>query len=150
MSETLLTPSFGAAMEAFEAVRARMVRATSALEAANIPHAVAGGNAVASWISRVDRAAISFTQDVDVLVRRADFEAVRGALESVGFLYRHLRGVDVFLDGAAGRPRNGVHLIFAGEVVREGEPASNPDPSGCVATLDLFGARSVARPPAGA
>ena len=116
-------------MEAVERVRARLLRATAALEAGRVTYAVVGGNAVSAWIARVDREAVSFTQDVDILVRRSDFDAVRRALESAGFIYRHLRGVDVFLDGPEGRPRTGVHLIFAGEKVREEEPTANPDPS---------------------
>ena len=31
-----------------------------------------GGNAVAAWVARVDRAAVRNTQDVDLLVRRKD------------------------------------------------------------------------------
>jgi len=33
---------------------------------------MAGGNAVAAWVARVDRAAVRNTQDVDLLVRRKD------------------------------------------------------------------------------
>ena len=33
---------------------------------------MAGGNAVAAWVARVDRAAVRNTQDVDLLVRRSD------------------------------------------------------------------------------
>jgi len=62
------------------------------------------------------------TQDVDLLIRRADFPAARSALEREGFVYRHTAGVDVFLDGPDGKPRNGVHVEFAGEKVRTGEP----------------------------
>ena len=35
-------------------------------------YAMAGGNAVAAWVARVDRAAVRNTQDVDLLVRRKD------------------------------------------------------------------------------
>jgi hypothetical protein len=70
-------------IEAVQAVRERALRATAALERAGIPYAVAGGNAVAAWVSRVDRAAVRNTQDVDILVRRADFYAVKAALEAV-------------------------------------------------------------------
>ncbi len=129
MSLELLPLSFGTAMEAIELVRARLLRATAALNAIQANYAVAGGNAVAVWVARVDRTAIPFTQDVDILVRRSEFDQIRAALESAGFVYRHLRGIDVFLDGPNGRPRNGIHLIYANEQVRPGEPAPNPDPS---------------------
>ena len=52
-------------IEAVQAVRDRALRATAALERAGIPYAVAGGNAVAAWVPRVDRAAVRNTQDVD-------------------------------------------------------------------------------------
>jgi hypothetical protein len=32
----------------------------------------------------------------------------------------------MFLDGPTGRPRDGIHLVFAGETVRPGEPLPNP------------------------
>ena len=37
-------------------VRERLRRATAALDAASIPYAVIGGNAVAAWVSKVDPA----------------------------------------------------------------------------------------------
>jgi hypothetical protein len=40
-------------VRAVELVRQRLLRATAALEAAAIPYAVAGGNAIALWVSRV-------------------------------------------------------------------------------------------------
>ena len=105
-------------IRAVEKVRERLARAVAALEQAGVPYAVIGGNAVAAWVSRVDEAAVRNTQDVDLLVRRTDFEAVRGALESAGFVYRHAGGIDMFLDGAGAKARDSVHLLFAGEKVR--------------------------------
>ena len=105
-------------IEAVEAVRERACRATAALQRAGIPYAVAGGNAVAAWVARVDRAAVRNTQDVDILVRRADFDAVKAALESVGFVHHHIYGVDCLIDGPNGSPRDAVHLIYAEEKVR--------------------------------
>jgi hypothetical protein len=114
---------------AVEKVRRRLLRAAAALRAANVPYAVAGGNAVALWVSRVDEAAVRNTRDVDVLVRREDFGAARAALESVGFVHRHVAGIDVFLDGPAAKPREAVHIVFANEKVRPQEPLPNPDVS---------------------
>jgi len=51
-------------IEAVEAVRERALRATAALKQAGIPYAVVGGNAVAAWVARVDKAAVRNTQDV--------------------------------------------------------------------------------------
>ena len=118
MSVVLKPFSWQRMIEAVEAVRERALRATAALRAANIPYAVAGGNAVAAWVARVDRAAVRNTQDVDILVRRSDFDAVKIALEAVGFTHHELMGVDCFIDGPDGSPRNAVHLLYAGEKVR--------------------------------
>ena len=114
-------------IEAVEAVRERALRATGALRGAAIPYAVAGGNAVAAWVARVDRAAVRNTQDVDILVRRADFDAVKQALESVGFIHHELMGVDCFIDGPDGSPRDAVHLLYAGEKVRANYAAPSAD-----------------------
>lgn len=108
-------------------VRERLLRAAAALEAANVPYAVVGGNAVAAWVARVDSGAVRNTRDVDVMIRRSDLAAARLALESVGFIYRHVADLDLFLDGPDASPREAVHLVFAGERVRPDELASNPD-----------------------
>ena len=60
---------------AVERVRDRLARATQALEAAGIPYAVIGGNAVAVWVATVDAAAVRNTADVDILLRRPDMRA---------------------------------------------------------------------------
>lgn len=116
-------------VRAVELVRQRLLRATAALEAAQVPYAVAGGNAVALWVSRVDPGAVRNTSDVDLLVRREDMEKVKAALSAAGFEYRHSAGLDRFLDGPTGRAREGIHLVFAGEMVREGEALPNPQVS---------------------
>ena len=114
---------------AVEKVRQRLLKAAGALRTANVPYAVAGGNAVALWVSRVDEAAVRNTQDVDILIRRSDFAAAKAAMEAAGFAYRHVAGIDVFLDDPSAKPRQGVHLVFAKEQVRPHEPAANPDVS---------------------
>ena len=105
-------------IEAVEAVRQRLLKATAALESAKLPYAVVGGNAVAAWVARVDRAAVRNTQDVDILIRRQDFDAVHQALEGVGFVYRLIHGVDCFLDHPDAHPRDAVHIVFAEEKVK--------------------------------
>ena len=110
-------------IEAVEAVRQRALRATSALAKANILYAVIGGNAVAAWVARVDRAAVRNTQDVDILIRRSDFEAVKVALGQAGFVYHKVLDVDCFLDGPDSSPRDAVHILFAGEKVKPNDLA---------------------------
>jgi hypothetical protein len=112
---------------AVEKVRERLRRSTKALEAAGVPYAVIGGNAVAAWVSTVDPGAARNTVDVDLMVRREDFPAVKAALEGAGFVHYDLMDVPMFLDGPEGRPRDAVHLLFAGEKVKATYAAAAPD-----------------------
>ena len=114
-------------VNAVEKVRQRLLRAADALTAANVPYAVAGGNAVALWVSRVDEAAVRNTQDVDILIRRDDLEKAKAAMATAGFVYRRAAGLDVFLDGPHAKARDAVHIVFANEKVRPNEPVANPD-----------------------
>jgi hypothetical protein len=114
---------------AVENVRRRLLRAAHALEDAHVPYAVAGGNAVAAWVSRVDVAAVRNTQDVDIVLRRADLAAAREALERAGFVYRHAASIDMFLDGPDAKARDAVHIVFAAEKVRADYAAPVPDVS---------------------
>lgn len=116
-------------VNAVERVQQRLLRAAGVLEAAKIPYAVAGGNAVALWVSRVDESAVRNTQDVDILLRRSDLDAARQAMEAAGFVYRRSAGMDIFLDGPDAKARDAVHIVFAGEIVRPHEPTANPDVS---------------------
>ncbi len=112
---------------AVERVRDRLLRAAAALESAGVPYAVAGGNAVAAWVATIDAAAVRTTQDVDILLRRADLDAASGALGATGFLRRHIAGIDMFLDGPTATARDAVHVVFAGEKVRPDYLAPAPD-----------------------
>jgi putative nucleotidyltransferase-like protein len=114
-------------VRAVEKVRERMHRAARALEEAQIPYAVIGGNAVAAWVSTVDESAVRNTQDVDILLRRSDLEAAKAALAKAGFVYRHVKGIDMFLDGPKAKARDAVHIIFAGERVRSEDPVPAPE-----------------------
>lgn len=114
-------------VNAVEAVRRRLLRSTAALEAAGIPYAVVGGNAVAAWVARVDEAAVRFTQDVDILLRRADLDAATLPMESAGFVRRHVKSIDMFLDGPGAKARDAVHILFAGERVKPEDGQPSPD-----------------------
>jgi len=121
-------------IRAVEKVRQRLLRASAALEQAGIPYAVAGGNAVAAWVSRVDEAAVRNTQDVDILLRRCDFAAAAAALAAAGFVHRHSSGIDMFLDGPQAKARDAVHIVFAGEKVRPEYYLAAPDVADSEAT----------------
>jgi len=107
---------------AVEIVRERLRRTTAALERAGVPYAVIGGHAVAAWVSRVDPLLVRYTRDVDIVIRRSDFERVKTALEEAGFVSRHSAGLEMFLDGPQGKARDAVHVLFAGEKVRPEDP----------------------------
>jgi len=115
-------------VNAVEKVRELMLRAAGALARAGVPKAVAGGNAVAAWVSTVDEGAVRNTQDVDILIRRSDFAAVRLALEGAGFAYRHAAGLEIFLDGPRGLAAAGRSL---GVLQPEGPRARADGESGC-------------------
>jgi hypothetical protein len=115
------------ALMAAEKVKERLRRATKALDDAGVLYAVAGGNAVAEWVARVDEDAVRNTRDVNLLIRRTDLPAARAALEAVGFVYYLLLDVDMFIDGPQGRPSGGVHILFAGEKVRPDYEHASPD-----------------------
>ena len=136
---------WGRVRESIERVQQRRERAVAALEAAGIPYAIAGGNAVAAWVATVDPSATRFTRDVDLLVARNTLDAVRTALEAAGFRYRHASGLDVFVDGKEGKAGDGVHLVFAAEQLRPEHPLpspsleeSKPGPGGRLVTLDAL------------
>ena len=114
-------------VRAVEKVRERMRRAAKALEDAGIPYAIVGGNAVAAWVATIDEAATRNTQDVDILIRRSDLEAAKPVLARVGLIFRHVKGIDMFLDGPDAKARDAVHVILAGERVRADDPTEAPD-----------------------
>ena len=125
-------------VRAVEKVRERLLRAVAALEAAGIPYAVAGGNAIAAWVSTVDEAAVRNTRDVDMMLRRSDLDSARLALEREGFIYRHVAGLDVFLDGPNSSARDAVHVVFANEKVKPHEGFANPDITAAERASEFF------------
>lgn len=127
---------------AVEKVRERLRRAAAALEAANIPYAVADGNAVAAWVGEVDEAAVRNTQDVELLLRRDDLQRAKLAFAAAGFVYRHSASIDMFLDGPDAKARDAVYIVFANEKVRPDYTQAAPDvdetkPTATFRVLDL-------------
>lgn len=112
---------------AAEQVRQRMLRASQCLQLAGIPHAIVGGNAVAAWVATVDPSAARNTQDVDVLLRKDDLPRIVPALSAAGFIHRQVLGVDVFLDGPEALTSQAVHVVWAGQKVREHYVEAAPD-----------------------
>jgi hypothetical protein len=101
-----------------------------ALDKTGIPYRVVGGLAVFLHVDRLNPLAARLTKDVDVAIRRTDLDAIRVALEPYGFSFRHLAGVDMFLDAKHPGAGAAVHVVFLNEKVRpsyaEPVPASEP------------------------
>ena len=106
---------------AMEKVRERLERACGALAAAGVPYAVIGGNAVAAWVATRDEGAVRNTQDVDILLHPEDADRATEALAAAGFQREKVMDVTIFLDGPDGKPSQAVHVIWAGQKVRERE-----------------------------
>lgn len=111
---------------AVERVERRLRRVTAVLDAAGIAYAVVGGNAVAAWVARADASATRATEDVDLLVRRADLERISAAMAGIGFQREDLRGMVLFLDPEELSRRAGVRLVWAGERVRPSHVSPAP------------------------
>lgn len=112
---------------AVEIVKERLRRVTEALNNAGIPYAVIGGNAVQHWVSQVDESVVRNTRDVDIILNRTDLPEAIAVLEKVGFIYRRSAGVTMFLDGPDAKARDAVHVVFAGEKVRDEYPEAVPN-----------------------
>lgn len=118
--------SFSAHVMSVERVQQRLRKVTQALDAAKIPYAVVGGNAVAAWVGRVDPAATRATKDVDLLVQRGDVDAITATMSKIGLKREDLRDLVVFVDPAEPSRRSGVHLVWAGERIRPSYVVPSP------------------------
>lgn len=114
---------------AVQKVQERLERTAATLEQAGVPYAIIGGNAVRAWVAQADEAAVRTTRDVDILLRRSDWPRAVAAMERAGFVYRHVKSIDMFLDGPGAKARDAVHVLFAGEKVRPDDLAPAPDVS---------------------
>lgn len=111
---------------AVEKVRERLERTCRALEGAGIPYAVIGGNAVAAWVATKDDGAVRNTRDVDILLRDEDLDRATEAMRAVGFHRDKVMDVTVFLDGPDGKPSQGVHILRAGQKVKDSYATPTP------------------------
>src|SRR5689334_25169170 len=98
-----------------EKVRERLWRATAALEAARLPYAVTGDQAVAAWVGTVDKSAVRNSPEVEILIRRSDLMAARDVLGSAGFSYTVDSLGPKFLDRPDVPDRDSVRILLAGE-----------------------------------
>ena len=120
-------PSFRGQVLAVNRVESLLRKVAEALDGAGVLYAVIGGNAVAAWVGQADRGAVRATKDVDILLRRSDLAAATAALDRRGFDRIEVFGVTVFVERADPLPSQGVHVVFASELVRPGDPRPAPD-----------------------
>jgi hypothetical protein len=109
---------FDRMFRAVELVQERLNRACNALNSAQVPYAVVGGNAVAAWVATIDDGAVRNTRDVDLLLAEEDLPQATEALEKVGFVRDMVMETVVFLDGPHGKPSQGLHILIANRKVR--------------------------------
>jgi hypothetical protein len=108
----------------------RMRRFHAALSAEGIPYRIVGGMATFIHVAERDPEKARLTADVDAGISRADLPRIVTAAEKGGFKFRHVAGVDMFVDSGQPSARSAVHLVFVGEKVRpeysEAIPSSPP------------------------
>jgi hypothetical protein len=114
-----------------EMVERRLRRTIRVLEHSGIPYAVVGGNAVRIWVAQVDPLAVRATNDVDILIRPIDLDRLKQAMLDAGFYYRRTLEVDMFVEDELQSPRNAVHIVLSGQMVRSDDYESNPDVEPC-------------------
>lgn len=104
-----------------------LLRVTQALDAAHVPYAVIGGNAVATWVATVDDGLVRTTKDVDLMIRRGDLDAAGAAVRAAGLVPDSVDDNPVFLDPADPRPSRGVQIVVALESIGRVEKHDAPD-----------------------
>ncbi len=113
--------------ESMDRVELRLRKTVAILEAAAIPFAIVGGNAVRIWVAQVDPAAVRATNDVDVLIRSENLEQVKQVMSENGYHYRKAAGLDMFLEGKDDSVRHAIHVVIANRMVKENDYEPNPD-----------------------
>lgn len=126
-----------------EIVRERLDRVVIALRGAKVRYAVAGENAVAAWVSRVDESAVRTPAIVEIVLSREEFERARAAMEDAGFCYT-IGGswFHWFRDSSRTSRPNAVTLYIAREKLQPDFDCEVPDidkadSSGPYVVLDL-------------
>jgi hypothetical protein len=105
----LLFQAYDKHLEQLSAVAERVCRV---LSEAGIEYRIVGGLAVLFHVESRDPLAARLTKDVDLAVARADLPRITEAVRSLGLEYRHVAGVDMFVDAKAPKTQSGVHLVF--------------------------------------
>lgn len=97
-----------------------------ALSEAGIEYRIVGGLATYLYVEQQEPDAGRLTRDIDIAVRPEDLERIGRAVEPYGLIYRHIAGIDMLVQSDAPSAKRAVHLVFAGEKVREEYPEAAP------------------------
>ena len=130
-------PSWHRALEAAEATERRARRAAALLDGAVIPYALCGGIGSTAWVASMEEEATRSSVDVRIVLRRSDLPRARQVLEGEAFVSTEQDGWPVFVDGPTGKIRGGVKIVFAGEMLREGDVAPTPDVTESIRAKDF-------------
>jgi hypothetical protein len=103
---------------------ARLVE--QAFASAGLEYRVVGGLAAYLYVEEREPDAGRLTRDIDIAVRREDLERIAKAAEPFGLKYRHAAGMDMLVQAGEPSARRAVHLVFAGEKVRQDYPEPTP------------------------
>ena len=115
-------------------------RIEQAFTSAGIEYRVVGGLAAYLYVEEVEPDAGRLTKDIDIAVLRADLPKIAKAVEAFGLEWRHAEGVDMLVQSGQPSARRAVHLIFAGEKVRQeyDEPAPDIGPARTLRGMPLI------------
>jgi hypothetical protein len=76
-------------------------------------------NRVQELFDLAGRIEAALTKDIDIAIRREDLERIARAVDPFGLEHRQVEGLDLLVQKAQPSARRSVHLLFAGEKVRE-------------------------------
>jgi len=94
-------------------------RVDAAFSAVGVEYRVVGGLAAYLYVEEVSPDAGRLTKDIDIVVRREDLPRIADAVKKFGLEHRHAAGVDMLVQSNQPSARRAVHMVFAGEKVRE-------------------------------
>jgi hypothetical protein len=102
-------------------------RIDKAFSSAGIEYRVVGGLAAYLCVEGIEPDAGRLTKDIDIVVRREDLERIAKAVEPFGFQLRNVAGVDMLVQARDPSAPRAVHLVFAGDKVREESSEAAPE-----------------------
>ena len=102
-------------------------RVEEAFSTAGLEYRVVGGLAAYLYVEEVEPDAGRLTKDIDITVRRDDIEKIAKAVEPYGLQYRDVAGADLLVQAGEPTVRRAVHLLFAGEKVRQDYAEPTPE-----------------------